>query len=200
VRVDGPLDIAGRPALRLDDLGFSEDGKAKWVCLVYLSRDGDTYLVRAKQYGRPDAPLPLITPDHPDWREAPPQPQSLLLVPGTRTEPAGEQWGFTIDSCLYAVKIARRSFRCLRRIGGGQKRKFDWSDVPVTTCATEEFVLEDGRLLLWRRYNGLEWSERNPCRKSGIYERLAEAGMPILEVCGEKYYLWYDQLPDYALR
>jgi RNA polymerase sigma-70 factor (ECF subfamily) len=32
-----------------------------------------------------------------------------------------------------------------------------------------------------------------------IKRMLAEAGMPSLEVFGEKYHLWYDHVPDYAL-
>ena len=68
--------------------------------------------------------------------------------------------------------------------------------------STEEYFLGDGRLVLWRRYNGEKWSERDPERDEnarGTYERLAEARAPAIEVFGEQYFLWYDQIPDYAL-
>ncbi len=101
---------------------------------------------------------------------------------------------------LYEVKIGKRRFKCIRQVCGGGLRKTGWSEVPVSDWATEAFFLKDGRQLLWRRYNGMIWSRKGAMRDStGIYEDLAEAGMPCLNAFGEKHYLWYDQIPEYAL-
>ena len=59
----------------------------------------------------------------------------------------------------------------------------------------------DGRLLLWRRYNGAWWSRANPAndgKDHRTFEALVEAGVPELAAFGESYRLFYDQLPDYA--
>jgi|GEM_PF-494977 len=203
-RVDGPLDVQGKPALREDGLFFDQHGRIDGTCRPYFHLEGDTYLYCAKQWceGHPPKGMPLLTPDHPDWKEPQPEPASFLIVPGSREEPDGDHGGFIVDSTLYRVKIGRRAFTCVRCTGGGALWQVEWSDSPVTFCATEEFFLEDGRLLLWRRYNGLKWSEQNPGRDRdapGTYERLAEAGMPSLDIFGHTYYLWYDQIPDYAI-
>jgi len=205
--VEGPIDVQGEPALRVNDLDFDPNGKAEWQWMPYFRVKDDTYTYCAKQCGSANKALQLVTPDHPDWGESQPSPESLIIEPGFKREPAsrddGLDWyGLVVDGNLYEVKIGKRLFTCVRRTGGGAKWKVKWSDSPVTCCATEEFFLEDGRLLLWRRYNGMKWSEKDPNRKSdapGTYERLAEAGMPSLEVFGGNYYLWYDQIPDYAL-
>ncbi len=200
--VEGPFDVGGEPALRQDGLSFSDEGKAAWYWRPYYRPRGDTVLFCAKEYGPADKPTHLITPDLPDWRDAQPREESLRVVPGSRLEPEGDLNGSQVDAHLWEVRIGRRRFRCLRRAGGGGREPVDWSDDPVTGTATEEFFLDDGRLLLWRRYNGLRYSARDPRRKEdarGTYERLAEAGVPRLDVFGEVYYLWYDQIPDYAL-
>ena len=202
VKVEGPFDVQGKQAFRCDNLDFTGEGKAEWIWRPYYCIEGSTVLCCAKQCGGLDSGLPLLTPDHPDWGEAQPQPESLEIVPGSVKEPNGDQSGYIVDTNLWEVRIGRRSFQCLRRTTGGDKTSVEWSDTPVTRCAPEEFFLADGRLLLWRRYNGLFWSERNPRRKNdapGTYERLADAGVPMLELFGEKYYLWYDQIPDYAI-
>ena len=82
-----------------------------------------------------------------------------------------------------------------------ERRPAPWADGPLPWGATEELLLPDGRLLLWRRYNGAWWSRRNPAQdgKDGrTFEALADAGVPELRVFGESYRLFYDQLPDYA--
>jgi len=200
-RAEGPVDVNGKPAVRVDGLGFGGDGKVEWTWRPYYHLEGDTVLYCAKQCGHPDEGLPLVTPSHPDWKEPQPRPEPLALEPGSGNEPDGDRFGLLVDASLFEVKIGRRVFRCVRRIGGGARWKVDWSETPVTFCATEEFYLDDGRLLLWRRYNGLKWSEKDPHRRNdqpGTYERLAENGVPVLDVFGDVYYLWYDQIPDYA--
>jgi hypothetical protein len=199
------IDVKGKSALMLNHLCFSEDGKVEGVwgpCCYRLQ--GDKYLYCAKKHGQPDEEMPLLTPDSPDWNEPQPKPESLIIVPGACRKPDSDWNGFIVDTNLCEVKIGKRLFRCLRRTRGGGKRKVDWSDTPVTVSATEEFFLKDGRLLLWRRYNGLWWSEKHAKVKKkyakGTYESLAKAGMAMLEIFGEKYYLWYDQIPDYAIR
>lgn len=200
-KAEGPFDIKGKQALRTDALSFTAEGKVAGTWRPYFCIEGDTVLYCAKQYGTGEG-MPLITPDQPEWGEPEPQPQSMEVVPGSSKEPSGDQNGYIVDSNLWEVRIGRRSFRCLRRTTGGGKHVVEWSDEPVTGDAIEEFFLTDGRLFLWRRYNGLQWSTRKPGRKKvdpGTYELLADAGVPVLEVFGEKYYLWYDQIPNYGI-
>jgi RNA polymerase sigma-70 factor (ECF subfamily) len=206
VRREGPVKVKGKVAFTSDCIAFSAEGKKVEGVFrpYYRLLKGDRYLYCAKQFcsGRPTGRMPVLTPEHPDWNEPKPKSESLLIVPGSRREPCGDWNGFIVDTNLRKVKIGKRNFICLRRSMGGAKRAADWTDLPVTTVATEEFFLEDGRLLLWRRYNGLQWSENAPRmrkKSSGVYERLKEAGVPSLEIFGERYYLWYDQIPDYAL-
>jgi len=201
-RAEGPIDVAGRAAIRLDHLGFTGEAKAEWVWRPYYYVDDDEYLYCAKQWGESGAGLPSLSPDHPDWGEPLPRPASLHLVPGRVEQPEGEHNGCLVDEALHEVRIGRRRFRCVRRASGGGRRELDWAEEPATAMGVEEYFLEDGRLLLWRRYNGMTYSERNPRRDRnarGVYERLSEAGAPTLVVFGERYYLWYDQIPDYAI-
>jgi RNA polymerase sigma-70 factor (ECF subfamily) len=206
VRAEGQIRVKGKSALRLNSIGFSGEGKVEGGYLPYYLLRGDKYLYCAKQYycGPQAGNIPLLTPEHPDWKEPKPKPESLVITPGSRKEPDGDWNGFIVDTNLYEVRIGKCLFRCLRRTRGGGKRKVDWSDTPVTVSATEEFFLKDGRLLLWRRYNGLWWSEKHTGVKKkyakGTYESLAKAGVAMLEIFDEKYYLWYDQIPDYAIR
>lgn len=202
-RVEGPFDIGGVQALRYDDLSFTEDGKAEWIWRPYYHVDDDTISYCAVQFGDPNSILPVLTPDQSEWGEQQPQTQSMYIIPGYIKEPDGDIDGFTVDTMLWKVHIGKKTFKCIRRLGGGGRQPVEWSDIPVTRCATEEFFLMDGRLLLWRRYNGFQWSERQPGKNNdapGTYECLADAGAPMLELFGEKYYLWYDQIPDYAIR
>ena len=201
VRVDGPVEVSGRRALRLDHLDFGEEADTRWVWRPHYAVSGDTALFCAKQFGDPGAELLLVTPDHPAWDEPEPEPESLRLEPGSVREPHGESPGFRVDAYLSEVRIGPRSFRCLRRVGGGGREAEDWADGPLATTATEEYFLADGRLLLWRRYNGAFWSRRNPAnegKEQRTFEALAKAGVPELTVFGESYRLFYDQLPDYA--
>lgn len=201
VKVEGPFDVNGKPALRYDNLSFSKDGKIEGIWRPYYCTEDNIVTYCSKQASGIDSSLTLFTPDHPKWNEAQPQPESMEIVPGSIKEPIGDQSGYIVDENLWEVKIGRRTFQCIRRITGGDKLVVEWSDKPVSGNATEEFFLTDGRLLLWRRYNGMIWG--NPRRKKdapGTYEGLADAGVPVLELFGEKYYLWYDQIPDYAIR
>lgn len=201
VRVQGPLDVNGKSALRYDNLVFSTDGKAEWIWRPYYRIDDGRVIYCAAQYGGLDSLTPLKTPDDLTWGEAQPQPESMEIAPGSIKEPIGDQSGYIVDENLWEVKIGRRTFQCIRRMTGGDRLVVEWSDTPVSGNATEEFFLTDGRMLLWRRYNGMIWG--NPRRKKdapGTYEGLADAGVPMLELFGEKYYLWYDQIPDYAIR
>jgi RNA polymerase sigma-70 factor (ECF subfamily) len=201
VRVEGPFEIMGRQALRYDDLSFSPEGKPEWIWRPYYCVEDDTVLYCAKQCGTNES-SPLIARGQPDWGEPLHPPESLRVVPGSSKDPEGELNGSVVDANLWEVHVGRRSFRCIRRVTGGGKEVVEWSDVPVSGVATEEFFLTDGRMLLWRRYNGLRWSARSPGRKEdapGTYELLEEAGVPALEIFGDRYYLWYDQIPDYAV-
>jgi len=205
VKVEGPFDVHGKPALRYDNLDFTGEGKVGWIWRPYYYVEDGTVLYCAKQQSSGlDSSLPLVTPDLADWCEPQPEPESLEIVPGAIKEPSGDQSGYVVDTNLWEVRIGKRSFQCLRRTTGGDKTSVEFSDTPVSYAAPEEFFLPDGRLLLWRRYNGLGWSmQMNPRRKIddwGTYEKLAESGAPMLELFGEKYYLWYDQIPDYAIR
>ncbi len=203
VKVEGPFDVHGKPALRYDNLCFSGEGKIEGIWRPYYLAEGGAALLCAAQFGRPDNDRPLITPDMPEWAEPQPRPEPLEIVPGWVKEPSGDHSGCIVDTNLWEVRIGKRRFRCLRRVMGGDKRRVEWSGTPVSYAASEEFFLADGLLLLWRRYNGSAWSMLKPGRKRdapGTYERLADAGVPMLELFGEKYYLWYDQIPDYAIR
>ena len=201
----GPVDVDGEPAFRMDDVTFGADGRFDGAWRPHFRwLDDATALYCAKQSshsGKPPEAAPLLTPGHPDWGEGEPRPESLLLVPGRETPPDGEHNGNVVDARLWGVKIGRRTFECIRRVDGGGMQTASWSPEPVTDVATEEFFLPDGRLLLWRRYNGQAWSRRNPGRTKsrGAYERLEKAGTLSLEVFGHAYRLWYDQIPEYAL-
>lgn len=203
VVVGGPCDLDGvsAPAFSFDGMSFSGEGKVEWGWRPYYTVDGDAALYCAKQVQPAGEPGPLLTPDHPDWHEAEPQPEALALTPGCVTEPVDGWSGLIVDKSMWEVTIGERRFECIRRCGGG-KWHVEWCEEPVTVCGTEEFFLPDGRLLLWRRYNGMKWSARNPKRNDddpGTYEMLAEVGVPSLEVFGCTYYLWYDQIPSYAI-
>lgn len=202
VRVEGPIDIRGRHALRYDNLQFTPEGKAEWIWRPCYVVEGDIFQYWAKQFGECKAETPLVSPDHPDWGEPDFPPESLILVPGAVKEPNGELQGNIVDTNLWEVKIGRRVFKCVRRITGGDKTPVDWSDTPISYAAPEEFFLPDGRLILWRRYNGPGWGVKPGRTKDapGTYEGLVEAGVPELELFGVKYYLYYDQIPDYAIR
>ena len=202
VFVEGPLEVQGEQAVRFNSVSFTGEGKPEWTWRPYYRIRENEVLYCAKEYGSPDSGTSLLTPDHPDWNEPQPRPENLRIVPGSRTEPSGDWGGFVVDADLWQVQIDDQTFACVRRLGGGALWDVDWSEAPVTFCATEQYFLEDGRMLLWRRYNGLRWSEQNPGRAKdapSTYERLAEAGVPSIEVFGETYYLYYDQIPDYAL-
>lgn len=113
-----------------------------------------------------------------------------------------EAEGFAVDKWLWRLKIGRRPLRRLRRVGATTRHRVPWSDSLVTDTATESSCLADGRCVLCRRYNAMRWSAQNPARASdqpGTYKALAEAGVPSLEAFGQTYWLWYDQIPDYAL-
>ncbi len=203
--VEATVTVEGEECLRIDDVTFDADGKfdGGWRP-HYRLIDENTVLYCAKQWsmsGKPVEAAPLLTPNHPDWGESQPHPESLLLRPGQVAPPDGDWNGNVVDEGLCKVKIGRRTFECVRRVGGGGVEEFEWSDGPVPDVATEEYFLPDGRLLLWRRYNGMAWSRKNPRRAKsrGAYELLVEAGLPELEVFDQVYRLWYDQIPEYAL-
>jgi len=207
VCVEGPIDVAGESTLRLDHIDFEPDGKPEWGWLPHYHVDGDSCAYAAKRYGPIRKDMPLITPGDAAWKEAQPEPQALRLQPGDTLdppEPTGDfgAEGFCVDESLWRLKIGRRSFHCLRRVGVTTHHRVPWSDSLVTDTATESFYLGDGRCVLFRRYNGMRWSAQNPARasdKPGTYEALAEAGVPSLDAFGQTYWLWYDQIPDYAL-
>ncbi len=203
-RVLGPVQV-GRPpmpALAVDGISFTGEGTVDGGWRPYFRVEGDEVTYCGRQVSPPGKPGPLLTPSDALWDEAQPKPALLILQPGTVVEPTGDWHGHIIDENLWAVSVGKRTFECVRRCGGGERVEVTWADDPVTQCATEEFFLPDGRLLLWRRYNGMKWSAQDPKRepdKAGTYEMLRDAGVPRLDVFGEVYYLWYDQVPDYAL-
>jgi RNA polymerase sigma-70 factor (ECF subfamily) len=195
VRVEGPVEVEGRPALRYDHVDFGPDGNVEWSWMPCYRAEGEMAVYCAKSFGSPGETPSLILPDDEDWGEAAPRPETLRLVPGKETVP-----GPVVDRHLWSVKIGRRTQRCVRRVFGSEAREVDWSETPVTDAATEEFLLPDGRLLLFRRYNGTEWTAANPARSSheaGWFENLA--GLPEIEVFGHTFRLWYDQVPAFAL-
>jgi RNA polymerase sigma-70 factor (ECF subfamily) len=197
VRVEGPVEVGEGAALRYDHVDFGPDRTVTWSWAPHYRVDGESATYCAKSYAAPGEPNPLILPDDEDWGEEAPRTVSLRLVPGTATEPS-----LRIDENLWSVKIGRRTHRCLRMLTGGPARTVDWSEVPVTGVALEEFLLPDGRLILFRRYNGTEWTAANPDRSahpSGWIETLAAAGLPEIELFGHHYRLWYDQVPEFAL-
>ena len=130
-----------------------------------------------------------------------PSRESLALVSGEQRPPDGDRAGYVVSERLWNVQIGRNHFKCIRRIAGGDVKAFDWSDSPLSDTGVEEFFLPDGRLLLWRRYNGQAWSQSNPRRtdKASSFEHLAKSQTPALEIFGCRYHLWYDQIPDYSL-
>jgi RNA polymerase sigma-70 factor, ECF subfamily len=194
VRVEGPVDVAGKPALRYDHVDFGPDRDIEWCWAPHYRVNGEVATYCAKSFGKPGETGGLILPDDPDWGEPAPRTENLRLTPGTNRET-----GVVVDDRLWSVKIGRRKHRCVRRLFGGSPRRVDWTEDEVTDCALEEFLLTDGRLLLFRRYNGTEWTARNPGRasqESGWIETLAAAGMPEMAVFGHRYRLWYDQVPN----
>ena len=194
VRVEGPVDVGGQPALRYDHLDFGPDKNVEGSWAPHYRVDGDAATYCAKSYGSLGDPGELILPEDPAWGEPPPIQESLRIIPG---EHHGS--GLLVDDQLWSVKIGRRTHRCVRRCRAAPHRRVDWSDAEVTDCALEEFLLLDGRLLLFRRYNGTAWTAANPARAAhecGWIETLAAAGTPELEVFGQCYRLWYDQLPE----
>jgi RNA polymerase sigma-70 factor (ECF subfamily) len=199
--VQGPFEVDGRPAYRYDDWSFTKEGRAEGIWQPYYALQEDEVLYCGKRYGETESSLELVTPSHKNWGEAQPISESLVLVPGAREEPNGERTGRLIDAHLWSVQIGRHRFLCLRRVTGGDVVSCDWADKPITQVATEEFVLPDGRLLLWRRYNGEYWSVKNPSMASskGAFEKLEKAQTPILDAFGFGYRLWYDQIPSYAI-
>jgi RNA polymerase sigma-70 factor (ECF subfamily) len=201
VVVQGPFDVNGKPALRYDDLTFSINGKVEGVWRPYFHVVDDVALYCAKQFGAAVDDLELVTSTHPLWEEPEPQAESLVVSPSEKVAPMGDRPGSEVDDRLWRVCIGRRSFECVRRVSGGGLKRCAWLDTSLGDTASEEFFLPDGRLLLWRRYNGPAWSASDPRRpaKAGSYEHLQKSNAPSIDVFGIRYHLWYDQLPDYAL-
>jgi hypothetical protein len=90
----------------------------------------------------------------------------------TRTEVTG----------VAEVRIGEKRFKCLREVWTNFER--DGSPLKLA----ELFISEQGRTVLFRRYNG---------RGSHNYEQLR--GNPELNFNGEVYRLWYDCIPDHAI-
>ena len=67
--------------------------------------------------------------------------------------------------------------------------------------AFEQFIdISTGRTILARRYNGSLWIKENVNKKfpKGITGNLKDC--PVIVCNGEKFYLWYDCIPDHIFR
>ncbi|MFV1958744.1 MAG: RNA polymerase sigma factor [Planctomycetota bacterium] len=202
VRVEGPVDVDGSPALRCDQVDFGPDGAVEWVWAPHYRVVGDRAIYCAKSFGKPHAPRRPLRPGDAEWGEPAPREESLRLVPGACHEPSESGRGCLVDPNPWAVRIGRRTHRCIRRPTAAATRRGAWAEAEVTDWALEEFLDEAGRLLLFRRYNGTAWTAVDPRRKgheAGWIETLAAAGTPQIEVFGHAYRLWYDQIAEAAL-
>jgi hypothetical protein len=87
---------------------------------------------------------------------------------------------------LYTVTIGPRSFRCLRVLDPGR-------EVSERGILVETFVTQEGRTVLFRRYNGRSWGQ-----ESAWDEKLP--GNRRLVIDGVKYVHWYDCLTQLAVQ
>jgi RNA polymerase sigma-70 factor (ECF subfamily) len=84
VVAEGPIDIEGEPALRINDMDFSPHGKAQWSWRPHFRVQGDTCLLCATECGPSDRPAALLTPSQPGWDE--PVPRVARAHPWDRRE------------------------------------------------------------------------------------------------------------------
>ncbi|MCX6377531.1 MAG: hypothetical protein NTU88_16100, partial [Armatimonadetes bacterium] len=91
----------------------------------------------------------------------------------------------------YDVCVAGRTWRCLRLIH------------QESGALVEAYVNEEGRTVLWRRYNAApEWSQdrvKGPYQTPGAVERLRELGNHRIVYNGIEYVHWYDCMTDVVL-
>jgi hypothetical protein len=92
----------------------------------------------------------------------------------------------------YDVTIGGKTWRCLRVIQA----------VPAQNHLVDAYINEQGRTVLFRRYNCLPyWSRQRPGfeNSDGAVERLAEVGNRRLVHNGIEFYHWYNCVTDVAV-
>lgn len=194
VEAKAPIEVEGKSSVLINTLRFNSEKAVKWLWKFYYCADSNSTQCLMRQDGPANQPLPdARKPKYGLLR-------SRNIQPGTNVNPNGEKDGIMTDVSLYEVSIGRKSFKCVRQFTGGGKFKVDWSTTPVADCVDEDFYLLDGRQLLHRFYRGVKYSQANPSISKNItYEYLAQSSVPILDFLGDKYYLSYDLLPEYAI-
>ena len=146
-----------------------EGNQLHWVRFVWRKKDG---VGRSEEIDATPLPITLFVGLKTEGHE--------IYVCGdekrgdfvTRTEVTG----------VAEVRIGEKRFRCLREVWTSFER--DGSPLKLA----ELFISEQGRTVLFRRYNG---------RGSRNYKQLE--GNPELNFNGEVYRLWYDCIPDHAI-
>ncbi len=186
IRVEGRIIINGRECYEIADYNWEPGEPEEGIlpCHWYLALEGDQLLwVRFiwREKGKVGRSEEI---------DATPLPTRLFV--GLKTEGhevyiCGNETRGDFRSCtevtgVVEVTIAGRTFRCLREVW----KSFDKDGVPLKLA--ELFISENGRTVLFRRYNG---------RGAPNFEQLK--GNPELEHNGEVYRLWYDCIPDHAL-
>lgn len=186
MRVETRICVNGRECYEVADY-YWEPGKADEDILPnhwYLAVDGEhLYWVRFvwREKGKVGKSEEI---------EATPMPMRLFI--GLKTEGhevyicGDERRGDFLTrsevTSVAEVTIAGRLYRCLREVW----TNFAQDGTPLKLA--ELFISEQGRTVLFRRYNGRGYHN---------YEQLK--GHPELEYGGEVYRLWYDCIPDHAL-
>ena len=98
---------------------------------------------------------------------------------------SGQEEEIYTGAGIYTINIGEKSFDCLRVLNR-------WSGNPL--IFSESYVSEEGRTVLFRRYNHPDW-RRQP-NTPPWDEKLPDAAL--FYVNGQKYVHWYDTLSDYV--
>jgi len=192
-RVLGETEIEGRRCREVLCAGSPEWGEENYR-LWYWSVDRDAVYIVAAYASTEDR---LATWSQPDWDEdrrgTPRRPGRLGLL-----ERVGEEEFVDPEERklapvgAYDLTVGDKPWRCLRIIQA----------VPVQSHLVDAYINEQGRTVLFRRYNSLpRWSRERPGLENsrGAVERLAEAGSLRIVHNGLEYYHWYDCVMDVAV-
>ncbi|MCD4653701.1 hypothetical protein K8T06_07165 [bacterium] len=162
---------------RLRVIGRLTDDTAQWMAMLTgIDDNGDglaitSFLDEEFQSGFPDIPRQIS--DRKNW--AKPE-EDVMVVKELKTDRL-VCWG----AGTFNVTVGDNSIRCLRVMECTLSEK---------SMLIEAYVGEDGRTVLVRRYNGIQWQVKED--EKFWNERLPE--QPILKINGISFVHWYDCL------
>ena len=192
-RVLGETEIEGQRCCEVLLSGSPGWGEENYR-LCYWSADPEAVYMVANYHSTEDE---LKTWSDPNWdgdrRGYPRRPGTLTLLERVGEEEFVDPEGRRLAPVgAYDVTMNGRTQRCLRVIDPN----------PAQGCLVDAYINEQGRTVLFRRYNCLpHWSRQRPGFENsmGAVERLAELGNLRMVHNGIEFYHWYDCVTDVAL-